>query len=92
MGIDESLKQQPHMLRDLVRTKVQQDAVPAKIKLGIEKANRMLGTFLKVNQNTIAYDYGQGYYVSEPKDLRPEGKVSSVEIMKQMQTKMMKKK
>ena len=52
----------------------------------------MLGTFLKVNQNTIAYDYGQGYYVSEPKDLRSESKVSSVEIMKQMQTKIMKKK
>ena len=30
--------------------------------------------------------------MSEPKDLRSESKVSSIEIMKQMQAKMMKKK
>lgn len=57
-GIDANLPLKPHELTDMVKLKVQQQAIPAGIKKGIDKADRVFGEYLKVNKVAPAYDFG----------------------------------
>ena len=70
MKIDRNLKLAPHHLKEMVRVKVQQEAIPEQIKKGIAKADKQFGEYLKVNKNSVPYDFGAGCYVSEPRESR----------------------
>ena len=57
-------------MNELIKIKVQQEAIPDKIKKGITNADRLFGEYLKVNKNTDQFDFGGGYYFSEPMESR----------------------
>ena len=69
-GLDENLALKSHELQDMIKIRVQQEAIPANIKKGIGSADKMFNEFLRVNKVAEQYDYGQGYYFSEPPESR----------------------
>ena len=54
----------------MIKIRVQQEAIPANIKKGISSADYVFNEFLRVNKVAEQYDYGQGYYFSEPPESR----------------------
>lgn len=59
-----------HVLNNVVEFKVMQEAIPKKIKKGIAVADKTFGEYLQVNKGTKPYDFGAGYYFTEPKESR----------------------
>ena len=50
----------------MIKNKVKLNLIPENIKKGITKADKTFGDYLKVNKNAPVYNFGAGYYFTEP--------------------------
>ena len=70
MNIDKKLNLEPHHLKEMVKVKVQYEAIPNQIKKGIAQADKVFGNYMQVNEKSTPYDFGAGYYLSVPHESR----------------------